>query len=90
MGTVSFGFEESAFRPCDRKEQWWIVGGDVVADLQSKYNDLGVSWYEPVYARLKGDAGSRGEFGHLGAYQREFKVLEILEMRLLKPDECPR
>ena len=90
VGTMSFGFEESAFRPCDRTEQWWIVGGEVVVDLQSKYNDFGVNWYEPVYAELKGDPSNKGEFGHLGAYEREFEVSDVVEVRLLEPGECPR
>ena len=33
VGTVSFGFEEAAFRPCDSKEQWWVTG-EVVQDIE--------------------------------------------------------
>ena len=88
IGTVAFGFEESGFRPCNVAEQWWITGGDMVNDLQSRYNDLGVKWYEPVFAELKGDPSQKGQYGHLGAYQREFEVSEVIEMRLLEAGEC--
>ena len=90
VGQMSFGFEEAAFRPCNSDEQWWITGGDVVGEMQSRYNDLGVAWYEPVYAKLKGDRSRKGQFGHLGAYQREFDVSDIVEIRLLEQGECPR
>ena len=87
---MAFGFEESGFRPCDSKEQWWIAGGDAVADLQTRYNDLGVNWYEPVYAKLRGSKTQTGQYGHLGAYQREFEVEQIIEVRLLAEGECVR
>ncbi len=90
VGTVSFGFEVSSFRPCGGSEQWWFTGGEVLVDLQAMYNDLGVNWYEPVYAELRGEPGGRGEFGHLGAYQREFRISDILEVRLLDDGECSR
>ncbi|MFC2085744.1 hypothetical protein ACFLRO_00875 [Bacteroidota bacterium] len=90
VGQMSFGFEEAAFRPCNTREQWWITGGDVVGELQSRYNDLGVAWYEPVYAKLKGDKSGKGEYGHLGAYEREFDVSDVIEIRLLEQGECPR
>jgi hypothetical protein len=90
VGTVSFGFEEVSFRPCGRTEQWWMTGGEIIAELQTQYNDLGVNQYEPVYARLNGEPSEKGEYGHVGAYQREFEVTRIVEVRLLSDGECTR
>jgi hypothetical protein len=88
-GQVALGFEVVAFRPCDGTEQWWMTGGDVINDLQQQYNALGVDPYEPVFARLTGSTSGRGTYGHLGAYEREFEVKDILEVRLLDEAECP-
>lgn len=88
-GRVSFGFEEAGFRPCGSDEQWWIVGSDDnINELQQKWNDLGLPWYEHGYAEVKGERTSKGEYGHLGAYDRELDVKDILEVRLLKEGEC--
>jgi len=89
-GRVSFGFEEAAFRPCGSDEQWWITGSDKnIVELQDKWNGLGLEWYTPGYAELRGDRSGKGEYGHLGAYQREFEVTDVLEVRLLRDGECP-
>jgi len=89
-GRVSFGFEEAAFRPCGSDEQWWITGSDNhVNELQTKWKDLGLEWYTPGYAEVEGNRSDKGEYGHLGAYQREFEVSDVKEVRLLHEGECP-
>lgn len=89
-GRVSFGFEEAAFRPCGSNEQWWVTGSDdAVTELQDKWNALGLDWYHPAYAEIKGDRSGSGEYGHLGAYEREIEVTEVIGVRLLDGDECP-
>lgn len=89
-GRVSFGFEEAAFRPCRSDEQWWLTGSDNdIVELQNKWNALGLEWYTPGYAELEGTRSRKGEYGHLGAYQREFEVTDVKEVRLLREGECP-
>jgi hypothetical protein len=89
-GRVTFGFEESGFRPCNTDEQWWIVGSDdTIIEFQERWGELGLDWYQHAYAEIRGSRSDRGEYGHLGAYQREIDVREILEVRLLEEGECP-
>lgn len=87
-GIVTLGFEVVSFAPCRGSEQWWMTGGDGFEELQSRYNGLTNLPYEPVYAVLKGERSGRGEYGHLGAYQREFEVREVVEVRLPEEGEC--
>lgn len=87
-GIVTLGFEVVSFAPCRGGEQWWMTGGDGFDELQTKYNSLTELPYEPVYAVLKGDRSGQGEYGHLGAYQREFEVSEVVEVRLPEEGEC--
>lgn len=84
-GRVTFGFEEAAIRPCNSDEQWWVVGDQ---ELQEKWYELDLEWYQHGYAEVRGERTEVGEYGHLGAYQREFDVKEVLEVRLLEEGEC--
>jgi hypothetical protein len=90
-GIVSIGFEVSAFRSCGSSEDWWLVGSSALySELAERYAGIVSSEYEPVYARLRGVQPKPGEYGHLGAYPREFHVTEIVEMRAPSEDDCAR
>lgn len=84
-GRLSFGFEVSAFKPCGVDEVWWVSGPET---LFRQYNEIADTEYEEVYARLRGVKSKKGEYGHLGAYQREFSVSEALVIRKLKSGDC--
>ena len=84
MGFFSWGFEASAFTPCGSDERWWTGG----ADLVQRYNALGVEPYEEVYVRLRGKLSGIGKYGHLGTYNRQFDVTEVLEIRKKREGDC--
>ena len=84
-GYVSFGFETSEFRPCGSKEQWWVLS---TRDLSARYKKLSANMYSPVFVRLRGVPTKLGQYGHLGAYQRQFEVTAVLESRPPKSDDC--
>ena len=88
-GLVTFGFEVSGFSPCDR-EEGWSVTGPAAKELFGKYSEVVASGteYVPAYARVRGELSRRGEYGHLGAYDREIEVREVLEVRPASPQEC--
>jgi hypothetical protein len=85
-GLYSWGFEVSDFQPCGVDEKWWVVGS--APELLSRYRALTSNVYEQVYARLKGIKSAPGHYGHLGAYDRQFEVHEILELRALQNGDC--
>lgn len=76
-GMISFGFESSDFMPEKSKERWWLTG---TKDLQTRYKSVAGNDYESVCAILKGIPSEPGQYGHLGAYQREFKVTEVIDV----------
>ena len=89
VGHVAFGFEVSAFHPCGSDEQWWISGGgEELLDLQDRYWALGLNPYEMAFAELEGHRSGKGEYGHLNAYQREFTVKDVRDVRLAADDDC--
>lgn len=82
-GHFSTGFEVASFRPCGSQASWWVTGGE---ELFRRYRDLGVSDYAEVYAIVRGDTTSIGQYGHLGAYVREVEVVEVIEV--VKDGRC--
>jgi hypothetical protein len=89
-GYLSFGFEESAFRPCGIDEQWWVEESSRSIELFETYRDVvGSSQdYVRVYARLIGSRSESGRHGHLGAYDRIFTVSRIVDMRRVQDGDC--
>ena len=88
-GLVAYGFEMSGFTPCDREEDWWVTG-PASGELFERYTGVVEpgSEYAPAYARVRGEISRRGEYGHVGAYDREIEVLEVLEVRAADAAEC--
>lgn len=77
-GLVSFGFEVEGFTPCDADGQWWVA--DAPADLRERYRDAVGFRYTPVYVVVEGTLSPPGEYGHLGAYDRQISISRLVEM----------
>jgi hypothetical protein len=86
-GYFSYGFETSAFHPCNSDEAWWVTGEGTAA-LIEQYGQVAPADYEPVYAEVRGQVSEPGAYGHLGAYQRELTVTEVVELRAAGEDDC--
>ncbi len=97
-GYYASGFEVSSFVPCEGTEPnpgyvpgYWLNGTTDFYDqyyalVQSSEFDQN-SGYLSVYVRFKGDISPSGNYGHLGAYEREVTVTELLEMSV--EGTCP-
>lgn len=94
-GHYTFGFERSAFRPCESEEDWWVTR---VPERVNRFVRRDTSFGGPdvaltlragtVYVRWGGEPSPRGEHGHLGAYAREFRVDTLHEARLPEESDC--
>lgn len=84
-GHYTVGFEVNSFVPCGSKEAWWVTGS---AELVECVGEIDHYNYRTVFARVKGSESRKGEYGHLGAYDREFEVKEVLECRPPSDDDC--
>jgi hypothetical protein len=85
-GIVSLGFEMSAFSSDDGRGPYWFAVGDdgevwrqVSAPLQER---CGIDWGR-VHLIAEGELSAPGEYGHLGAYERELRVFRVREVRFL-------
>lgn len=88
-GTYSFGFEVSSFEPCSSGEQWWVLSDEDLHVAYERTVGEGAKYaYVPVFVRLRGRIGPEGRYGHLGVYQRELTVTEVLEIREARQGDC--
>ncbi len=94
-GHYSYGFETSEFVPCGLDERWWVRGqeGAVYVGLLDRLRRFDPKVDSPaakgrVYAEFRGDTTARGRYGHVGGYQRELVLHEVLDVRPVRPDDC--
>ena len=88
-GHLSIGFETSAFTPCDasyRGERWWASG--LPPEGHARYRELTTKMYEPVFLKVRAIRTRKGSYGHMGGYQRELTIVELLELRAAQPADC--
>jgi hypothetical protein len=90
-GKLKLEFENSEFLPEDSDARWWLVNNPGVG---KRYYILKKGEFSPrsfyVYAHFRGYLSpNRGiGVGHMGRYDREFVVTEIVDMR--KIEERPK
>ncbi len=85
IGIYVSGFEASALHPCDEPgEQWWM---GMNAEFSERYSAMIDPATESrgsrgpyVLVRVEGDKTELGQYGHLGAYSREFTVTDLVYM----------
>lgn len=77
VGTWARGFEISSFAPADGSGETWTFGR--MGKFPCRVTILGdPSWNDlPARVRFDGYVSGRGQFGHLGGYDREFLVLTV-------------
>jgi hypothetical protein len=91
-GQFVWAFEASAFTPCGGTEAWWVsfASEAVAQEVSARVPwpiELGAP-VQPVYVEWRAERSGRGEYGHMGAYGREIRVTEVLEVRTWTPESC--
>ncbi len=80
-GVYETSFEVSAFRPEGTREQWWVTPANEDAATQ-----LSAAIPHPperppwgsARVTLEGYRSATGHYGHLGAYERTFRVTQVI------------
>ena len=87
-GTFTYGFEVISFKPCNSAEVWWLDGdAAAMTDLRTRYEAI-TQTMQPVHVQLLGLLSERGIYGHMGGYQRQLYVQDVLEVRPSQTDDC--
>jgi len=76
------GFERSEFRPAsDLEQRWWLSGGiENCPFLDFNQERYGPLWRQ-TYLELQGILSPPGQYGHLGAYERELTIVKTISCR---------
>ena len=97
-GYYEFGFELATFTPCNVPETWWVAAGERSA-FQPLTDFVNRNYAEfhtgrirggRVFVRWRGTPSLDGRYGHRSSYAREFRVIQILEVRWPMPGDCAR
>lgn len=88
-GFVEFGFESQSFRPCGGGPQWWLMG-PALPELSQRYQELAGAHYQPLYAELQAVLSEPGNYGHMGVYEREMEVVEVVALDIQGPADCDK
>ena len=86
QGRYNLMFESSALDPCDIDQSWWVVNSDVLRD---QYDAIAEFPGQEVFLSVAGRMSAVGSYGHMGAYEREFRITEVNEIRPLEAGDCP-
>jgi hypothetical protein len=86
-GYYRSGFESSSFHPDGVREQWWLKGTITCSGLNVGPDIQGFPASNWVRLSVQGTLSDVGAYGHMGAYQRELSVQQVLSCRSLRPGE---
>lgn len=101
-GIYQQGEEMSLFRKCGSQEKWWVNTksksirekmqesvGEKMTEMLERRKRYGDEFkYPEFFVRVKGLVSEKGHFGHLGQYDREFEITELIEIRSFAGNEC--
>jgi hypothetical protein len=82
-GTWDWHFETSSFTTDDGRGPWWLhAEGAAWEQLNAPLRAGGGPWGR-VHLVVEGHLSAPGHYGHMAAYEREFRVTRVIEARLI-------
>ncbi len=87
-GYYAYGFETNNFMPCNSEEVWWVESNlpAIAKEADAEYKILPNSLY---YIELGGEISAPGNYGHLGASDRELMIRVVKVAKLARDVICP-
>lgn len=82
-GTWDWRFETSSFVTDDGQGPWWLsADGPTWEQVAAPLTQSGRGPWGRVRLVVEGRLSAPGRYGHLGAYEREFRVTRVIEATL--------
>lgn len=89
-GSWDWHFETSAFVSDEGRGPYWLSGeGAVWGEITSPIERSGRGPWGRVHLVVEGELSAPGQYGHLGAYERELRVTRVIESALIRADGPP-
>ena len=83
-GVWDWHFETSSFTTDDGQGPWWLhAEGEAWERINAPFAASGAGPWGRARLVVEGELSGPGRYGHLGAYQREFRVTRVIEARLV-------
>jgi len=93
-GQFIYGFEQSNFYPCGSDEVWWVIDGEEYTRLTNEVAALAIDdtttsdSCQGAFVVLRGIKSKKGSYGHMGVFDREFQLTEVIDVRCGTSDDC--
>jgi hypothetical protein len=82
-GTWDWRLETSSFTTDDGRGPWQLhAEGEAWEQINAPIAQSGAGPWGRAHLVVEGELSARGRYGHLGAYEREFRVTRVIEARL--------
>jgi hypothetical protein len=89
-GTWDWHFETSSFVTDSGEGPYWLSAeGSTWADATAPLERAGRGPWGRVHLVVEGELSATGQYGHLGAYERELRVTRVIESRLISASNDP-
>lgn len=89
-GEWDWHFETSAFRSADGRGPWWLAAeGSAWDQLVAPIQRSGGGPWGRVALTIEGELSAPGQYGHMGAYERQLRVTRVIEARLISASRPP-
>ncbi len=83
-GVWDWHFETSSFVTEDGRGPWWLSAeGAAWEALNAPFAAAGRGPWGRLRVVVEGELSEPGQYGHLGAYERELRVTRVVEARLV-------
>jgi hypothetical protein len=88
VGEWAWHFETSAFTSSDGEGPYWLSADRAVWEqLSAPFATNGSGPWGRAQIVVEGTLSAPGQYGHLGAYQRELRVTRVIDVRLISARE---
>lgn len=89
IGHYIYGHEVNSFKPCGRKDVFWVLGSNEILELMTeKYSNYTVNQYDEVYIKIIGDYLNKASDGFAMVYDGQVQVKKILLMKKKSSTDC--
>lgn len=89
-GTFDWHFETAAFLTDDGEGPYWLSAeGAAWSDITAPIERSGRGPWGRVRLVVEGQLSAPGQYGHLGAYERELRVTRVIESAPISADDPP-
>lgn len=88
-GHYIYGHEANSFRPCNKKEAFWVTGSiKILHQMEKDYKKYSKEPYGEVYAEFNGKLIGKATDGFAADYDGQLLVKRVMNIREKTDKDC--